>query len=67
MPPPSYKGEVILIKAKFQYGSKVRDSSLGWSAESIGDLKVFEVNSHHGDILFHPAIEEVYEILRLRL
>lgn len=62
--PPAYPGKIILFRAKHQAADKAHDHTLGWGKTSIGNLIIHEVNSHHGDILFHPAIQEVYNHLK---
>ena len=65
--PPAFAGEVILLRAKHQPLDKQEDPTLGWSNANMGNLIIHEVNSHHGDILFHPAIQEVYDFLKPKL
>lgn len=61
--PPAYSGEVILFRAKRQLPYVRYDHTLGWQNVSVGNLVIREVDSHHGDILFQPAIGEVYDFL----
>ena len=62
--PPEYTGEVILFRAKHQLPGVELDPLLGWGKIKIGNLVVHEVDSFHGNILFHPAISDVYRFLQ---
>jgi amino acid adenylation domain-containing protein len=65
--PPPYDGAVLLIKAKRQDWFNQRGPTLGWDSNIIRNLLISEVDGHHGGILFYPAVEEVYEILKAHL
>jgi thioesterase domain-containing protein len=61
--PAAYPGLVILLSASQQPAGIVEDAALGWDKFEIGDLRVHQVEGHHGNLLMPPYVDQVREIL----
>ena len=61
--PAPYSGLVVLLRARQQPAGIVEDPYLGWGRYEIGDLRVHQVEGHHGNLLMPPFVDQVREIL----
>ena len=61
--PAAYPGLVILLTARQQPSGIVEDRSLGWDRYEIGELRIHQVEGHHGNLLMPPFVSQVSEIL----